>query len=356
MGDIDARFRLQRPEFCLDVTLRMPTQGITVLFGPSGCGKTTLLRCLAGLERTEPGYLRFRDAIWQDAHRWRPAHQRPIGFVFQEASLLPHLSVLGNLDYGMRRRPGAALMPLDQILALLGIGHLLERRPHQLSGGERQRVAIARALATSPRWLLLDEPLAALDAARKREILPYLERMHAELDIPMVYVTHAADEAARLGDHLVVMHEGGIVSSGPLAASLASLNSPLLLGEDVGVVLDAQVVEFDRDWHLVGIDAAGIRLWLPDHGLTAGQRIRVRVLARDVSIALERAQQSSIVNAVFGHIDAIANDTHPGLLLVRATAGSAHLLARITRRSAAHLALRAGQPVWLQVKSVALLD
>lgn len=354
---IDARFRLHRVGFELDVALRLPARGVSVVFGPSGCGKTTLLRCMAGLERAAVGELRFKGAVWQDDHTWLPAHRRPLGYVFQEASLLEHLSVAGNLRYGMRRRPGSNAATLEQVVALLDLDPLLARMPAHLSGGERQRVAIARALAANPCWVLMDEPLASLDAARKREILPYLERLHAELDIPVVYVTHAADEAARLGDHLVVMRAGKVVASGPLAATLANLESPVTLDDDLGVVLEAVVVERDQDWHLLRVYADGVALWLPDHSAAViGQRLRLRVLARDVSVATERPARSSILNVLHGHIDAIADDLHPGSVLVRVQSASASLLARVTRRSAAALNLAVGQGVWLQVKSVALLD
>lgn len=356
MDDIRARFRLDRGDFALDVDLRLPGRGITVVFGPSGCGKTTLLRCMAGLERARIGELRFKDALWQDAGIWLPPHRRPLGYVFQEASLLPHLSVAGNLSYGLRRRPQPASVPLAQVIALFDLDRLLDRSPERLSGGERQRVAIARALAASPRWVLMDEPLASLDATRKREILPYLERLHAELDIPVVYVTHAADEAARLGDHLVAMRDGAVVANGPMAQTLANLDAPIALGDDLGVVLDGAVVERDVDWHLLRVEAEDVSLWLPDHGAVIGQRVRLRVLARDVSLAAERAAHSSILNLLAGEVDAMADDPHPGLLLVRVRTGSTALLARITRRSAAALALRVGQRVWLQVKSAAVLD
>jgi molybdate transport system ATP-binding protein len=187
VADIEARFRLDWPGFRLDVDLALPGQGVTALFGPSGSGKTTLLRCIAGLERAPQGRLAVRGELWQDADQWLPTHGRPIGYVFQEASLFPHLSVMGNLRYGMKRsgvRPEASL---QQAIELLGIAHLLERKPDHLSGGERQRVGIARALAVGPKLLLMDEPLAALDQKRRREILPYLDRLHAELDIPVFY-------------------------------------------------------------------------------------------------------------------------------------------------------------------------
>lgn len=222
---LECRFRLDRPAFCLDIDLELPARGVTAIFGPSGSGKTTLLRCVAGLERAPGGWLSVAGEVWQDGHRWVPTHRRSLGFVFQEPSLFPHLSVAGNLRYGQLRGTGERRLCLDGAVELLGLGALLDRRPDQLSGGERQRVAIARALATAPRLLLMDEPLASLDMQRKLEILPYLERLHAELEIPVLYVSHAADEVERLADHLLVLEAGRALASGPLAETLAWLDS-----------------------------------------------------------------------------------------------------------------------------------
>ncbi|HEX5394570.1 MAG TPA: molybdenum ABC transporter ATP-binding protein, partial [Rhodocyclaceae bacterium] len=193
---IEARFQIDWPGFLLDVDLQLPTKGVTALFGPSGSGKTSLLRCVAGLERA-PGRLMVNGEVWQDERIFLPVHRRPLGYVFQEASLFPHLTVQGNLDFGAKRSKGRDGVDRAAILDLLGIAHLLPRTPDKLSGGERQRVAIARALFTAPRLLLMDEPLAALDTQRKREILPYLERLHDSLSIPILYVSHAPDEVAR---------------------------------------------------------------------------------------------------------------------------------------------------------------
>ena len=211
MTSIDARFRLDWSGFSLDVDLTLPGRGVTALFGHSGSGKTTLLRCIAGLERAPQGRLTVDGELWQDTNHWLPPHKRPIGYVFQEASLFAHLSVMGNLSYGLKRISGAQRVSLDQAIELLGIGHLLDRKPDLLSGGERQRVGIARALAVSPRLLLLDEPLAALDLKRKQEILPYLERLHYELSIPVLYVSHSPDEVARLADYLVAIEAGRVL-------------------------------------------------------------------------------------------------------------------------------------------------
>ena len=355
--NIRARFVLKYIGFTLDVDLTLPGRGVTALFGHSGSGKTSLLRLIAGLERAPGGLLAVNGETWQDAKVFLPTHRRPLGYVFQEASLFPHLSARANLEYGMKR----AAEPLDRaaldhVIELLGIAHLLERKPDQLSGGERQRVAIARALAVKPRLLLMDEPLAALDLQRKQEILPYLERLHDELEIPLLYVSHAPDEVARLADHLVVMEGGRVLASGPLGETLARLDLPIRLGEDVGVVLDAVAGERDAAWHLARMDFPGGSLWTRDKGIAMGSKVRLRVLARDVSLATQRQEHTSIQNHLHGRVDAIADDEHPGLALVRVRVGQSMLVARLTKRSAAAIGVAAGREVWLQVKSVALLE
>lgn len=355
MAGIQARFHLDWPGFVLDVDLDLPARGVTALFGHSGSGKTTLLRCIAGLERARQGRLVVNDEVWQDTHHWLPTHQRPLGYVFQEASLFAHLSVLGNLRYGLRRTRGPRRVSLDQAIDLLGIGHLLGRMPDRLSGGERQRVSMARALSLSPRLLLMDEPLAALDLARKQDILPYLERLHAELDIPVLYVSHSPDEVARLADHIVVLKDGRAVAAGPLGETLARLDLPIHLGEDAGVVLDATVAERDAHWHLARVSFPGGHLWVRDGGHALGQSVRVRILARDVSIALHPVTGTSIQNCLSATVDQLAPDHHPALSLVRLTVGASPVLARLTRRAAAELALASGQRVWVQIKAVALI-
>jgi molybdate transport system ATP-binding protein len=297
MENIHACFRLEWPGFCLDVDLSLPLRGVTALFGPSGSGKTTLLRCIAGLERAPHGRLTVAGEIWQDQRHWVPTHKRPLGYVFQEASLFSHLTVLGNLNYGIRRISTGSLVSVEHAIELLGIRHLLARKPDRLSGGERQRVAIARALAVNPRLLLMDEPLAALDLKRKQEILPYLERLHDELEIPVLYVSHSPDEVARLADHLVVMETGRVIIDGPLAATLARLDLPIHLGEDIGTVIETTVSEVDNEWHLMRVDFPGGELWAPNSGVPVGHRVRVRVLARDVSLA-DRLGHSSIQNVL----------------------------------------------------------
>lgn len=357
---IEVRLHLPRRGFTLDVALNLPTRGVTALFGPSGCGKTSVLRALAGLERAA-GRVAFGDTVWQDDAQglFVPTHRRAIGYVIQEAALFPHLDVQHNLAYGQKRIASSARrIALDQVVDLLGIAPLLRRRPDTLSGGERQRVAIARALATSPALLLMDEPLAALDARRKAEVLPYLDRLHEELGIPIVYVSHAIDEVARLADHLVLMDAGRVVADGPLPDMLARLDLPVALGDDAGVVLDAVIGERDAQWHLARLDVDGqaCQLWTRDPGQPLGRRVRLRVLARDVSLTRTAQTGTSIGNQLRGTVEAIADDEHPALALVRVRVGSAPVVARLTRRSAHALELAVGLSVWAQVKTVALME
>lgn len=356
MDNIIARFKINWPGFMLDIDITIPGRGVTALFGHSGSGKTTLLRCIAGLERSSQGFLSIRGEVWQDANYCMLTHKRPLGYVFQESSLFPHLTVMGNLCYGLKRIPNIQKVSLTQAIELLGIGHLLNRKPDRLSGGERQRVGIARALAVSPSILLMDEPLAALDLKRKQEILPYLEHLHDELNIPVLYVSHSPDEVARLADHIVVLDKGQVLANDSLTNTLARLDLPIKLGEDVGVVLNANIAMIDNSWHLARLDFSGGNLWTRDRGLPVGRKVRVRVLARDVSLAQEHPGQSSIQNILHGQVDAIADEEHPGLTLVRMKVGDSILVARLTKRAAAELAVTLGQWLWVQVKSVALME
>lgn len=356
---IEARLRLARAGFTLDLALAWPARGVTALFGPSGCGKTTVLRALAGLERAA-GRVTFDGEVWQDdaTATFVPTHRRAIGYVIQEAALFPHLDVRRNLAYGLQRTPAAGRrIALDRAVELLGIGALMPRRTDTLSGGERQRVAIARALATSPRLLLLDEPLAALDAKRKAEVLPYLDQLHGQLGVPVVYVSHAIDEVARLADHLVLMDAGRVLADGALPDMLARLDLPVAFGDDAGVVLDAVVGERDAQWQLARLDVDDhCRIWARDLGLPLGQHVRLRVLARDVSLARTPQTGTSIGNQLNGTVEAIADDAHPALALVRVRVGGVPIVARLTRRSAHALELAPGLPVWAQVKTVALME
>ncbi|WP_066155563.1 molybdenum ABC transporter ATP-binding protein [Hydrogenophaga pseudoflava] len=356
--------RLDRGDFALDVWLALPGHGITALFGPSGSGKTTCLRVLAGLERQATGAVVVDGQTWQDSARgvFLPTHQRALGYVFQEASLFDHLTVEGNLRFGFDRTPAAQRRhDWRHGLELLGIGHLLQRRPHELSGGERQRVAIARALATSPQLLLMDEPLAALDTARKAEILPWLEQLHEALDVPVVYVTHSLDEVARLADHVVLLEEGRVLADGPLAQMLTRSNLPLARGDSAVSVLQGHCSGYSPADQLAVYDIDGGQLLLPQsrQGVPQpGTRARLHIQARDVSLSLVMPAQTSVLNVLPAVVDSLT-DNAPAQVVVSLRLGAdgqgATLLSRISSLSARRLALAPGQLVYAQIKGVAMV-
>ncbi len=356
---IRACLRRDFGDFDLAVDLELPGRGVTVLFGASGCGKTTLLRCLAGLEPEVRGWLSINGEVWQDdaAAQFLPPHRRAVGYVFQDAALFPHLSVRQNLDYGQRRVPDASRrIPFDQAIDLLGIRPLLDRRPDRLSGGERQRVGMARALLTSPSLLLMDEPLAALDLALKRDILPYLERLHDELDIPVIYVTHSPDEMARLGDHLVLMERGRIKEQGSLETMLGNLELLSTFAEEPGVVFEAVVAGHDLVDGITRLDFAGGSLAVPLREDAPGRRVRCRIAPSDVSVTLSRADDSSILNILPATVTELGMTAETTQVMVRLDAGGIFLLARITRLSCRRLGLAPGVPVFAQIKALAFLD
>ncbi|KRC33328.1 MULTISPECIES: molybdenum ABC transporter ATP-binding protein [unclassified Acidovorax] len=360
VDQIAARLVLARPGgFTLDVDLQLPGRGVTALFGPSGCGKTTCLRAIAGLARAEPGRVVVNGEVWQDDGQriWRPTHQRALGYVFQEASLFEHLSVRGNIDYGRKRTPRERpTVALDQAVDLLGIAHLMDRRPHALSGGERQRVAMARSLATGPRVLLMDEPLAALDGERKAEVLPYLERLHQALDIPVLYVSHAIDEVARLAAHMVLMQDGRVLASGRTEDMLVRLDLPLAHGDAAASVVEGTVLRHDAADHITTVQFAGGQLLLASAtARPAGEPVRLRIQARDVSLTLAEQVDTSILNILPATVVQVSEDS-PGQCMVALDAGPTRLLARVTQRSAVALALEPGQRVYAQVKGVAIVN
>jgi molybdate transport system ATP-binding protein len=355
---ITARFQLDYGNFTLDVDLQLPGTGITVLFGPSGSGKTTLLRCIAGLQHAPQGFLEINGKVWQDSERclFLPTHKRPLGYVFQEANLFPHLTVAGNLHFGLKRiaKPAGAV-DLQHILELLGIDHLLKRMPDRLSGGERQRVAIARALALNPEVLLMDEPLASLDFKRKQEILPFLSRLHQQLAIPVLYVTHSQQEVAQLADNLVILAEGRVLASGPLSETLSRLDVPLAQDREASAVWRVTVVEHETDYHLTRVAFGGGSLSLPIVDAAIGTPVRVQIYARDVSIALEAPNATSILNVLPATITGLADD-RAGQSVVRLQVGTQSLLAHITRKSALLLNLQIGMAVYVQIKGTSILN
>ena len=384
---VQVRLKVHFPAFTLDVDLALPGNGVTALFGPSGSGKTTCLRAIAGLERAvalrsaaRRNLVIVNGDTWQDDAQglFVPTHQRALGYVFQEASLFSHLNVAQNLEFGQKRvqkslqgrahnsesasrsrsSEASTGASLGAAIDLLGIGNLLARQPHTLSGGERQRVAIARALATRPRLLLMDEPLAALDAKRKAEVLPYLEKLQRALNIPILYVSHAMDEVARLADHLVLLEDGKAVASGPAADLMTRLDLPLAHSDLAGAVITATVVSHDPAYHLTLLRFAGGDFTVPQQtnnaGIGIGDTLRLRVQARDVSLTLEQQTGTSIQNILPVTVAALAIDS-PGQMMVQLDAGGSTLLARVTARSAHLLELEVGKRLFAQVKGVAIL-
>lgn len=357
---IQIQANTQLGDFKLDVDLTLPARGVSVLFGPSGCGKTTVLRAIAGLEPRVRGVLHIAGEVWQDEVTFVPPHLRGVGMVFQQPSLFAHLSVAQNLQFGLKRTPqNQRRVSYERALDLLGIAGLMSRKPAQLSGGEQQRVAIARALLASPTLLLLDEPLAALDAPRKAELLPYLAQLNRELNIPMVYVTHAMDEVSQLADYLVLMSAGQVIAQGDLASTLARPDLPAQFADERSTILDTRVVELNADFHLTrlafGHDGNGGELWVPSKQHQLGQAQRLRIMARDISIATTDEVHSSIVNRLPARITALLPTIHPAHVLVQLSVHGVMLTAQITALSQARLQLAVGQAVWAQVKAVALL-
>ncbi|MBN9374049.1 MAG: molybdenum ABC transporter ATP-binding protein, partial [Cellulomonas sp.] len=280
---IEAALRHRFAGFTLDVAFTAPTPGVTVLFGPSGAGKSTVVAALAGLLRPESGRIAVDGAVLLDgdAGAFVPPERRRVGLVFQDARLFPHLSVESNLRYGLRRAPAGPIGFAD-VVDLLGIAHLLPRRPHTLSGGERQRVAIGRALLSQPRLLLMDEPLASLDTARKAEILPYLLRLKTALALPIVYVTHAPDEVFAIADTLVLLEAGRVLAAGPLVELTARGDLPRAAGDDAGAVLAAELAEHHPARRLSLLRAGAMRLWVPLVDAPVGTKLRLRIPAREI--------------------------------------------------------------------------
>lgn len=354
---ITAKLQLVYPgrAFKLDVDLTLPAAGVTGIFGSSGSGKTTLLRCIAGLEKAN-GQVIINDNCWQRDDLFVPTHQRDLGYVFQESSLFEHLTAEQNMAYAIRRtRTAVSNDEISHIVSLMDLEHLKDQYPGSLSGGERQRVAMARALLARPKLLLMDEPLASLDVARRNEILPYLERATTDFDMPVLYVSHAIEEISRLADYLVVMDEGQVVVSGTLAETLSSLDLTLPSGEEAGVVIQGRITSRESAWHLLRVSISGGELWVRDSGKATGEDIRIRVLARDVSLARSAYEDTSIQNRVLASILEVVDDSDPAMSLVRLQAGDDYLIARLTRRAVSDLKLRVGDRVWAQIKTAAMV-
>lgn len=351
----------QYSDFSIDVDLALPQQGVTVIWGESGSGKTTLLRLISGLEVNKNSKISFGDQDWQSSNILVPVHKRPLGYVFQQPSLFEHLTVKGNLDYASKRanKLGRAsnLYNEDSVLSLLGIEHLLNRYVSELSGGEQQRVAIARTLLIRPEILLMDEPLASLDFQRKNDVLPYIERITRELNIPVVYVTHDVQEAMKLADHMVILKSGKVEKQGSAVELINGSILPQQGTEHQGVVIEASVAEIESKWGLARISqqAGGVSLLVPDQQYQLGQTLRVMIQARDVSLSLTPHSDTSIQNIISGAIESIIEMPDAHYALVSVKCGQNLLMAKITLKSLQQLNLNISQLVWLQVKSVAVL-
>jgi molybdate transport system ATP-binding protein len=342
--------------FKLRAQLDTPTPGVVALFGRSGCGKTTLINIISGLLEPDEGRVELDGVILTDTRgRIRiPVERRRIGYVFQDARLFPHLGVLANLRYGERRAPQKERsIGLDEVLALLGLEPLLTRRPYQLSGGERQRVALGRALLSQPRLLLLDEPLAAIDTARREEVLPYLETLRDRLSIPMVFVSHQLDEVLRLATHVALMEAGEIVASGTLSDISVRPELRAIVGpEAVGSILDGTVTRVDAAAGMADIQLGAGVLHVSLQDARVGARMRVQLLARDIILAIEPARGLSVRNALQGVITEISPDFGQAVLIKVDIGAGAAVLARITKNALAALELRVGMTLWVLVKAV----
>ncbi len=348
---VDVRHR--QGLFSLDVAFTSE-RGVTALFGASGSGKTSVLRIAGGLVQPEAGRIVLDGDVLLDTEKGihQPPHRRRFGYVFQEPRLFPHLTVRQNLHYGRWFAPRCHRdNQTDRVLDMLGISHLLDRRPSHLSGGEKQRVSIGRALLAAPRMLLMDEPLSALDDARKSEILPYLERLRDELDLPILYVSHSVSEVARLADRVVVMVEGRVEGVGS-ASDMLSARS-MAIGREAGSVLSGQVLDLDMEAGLAVIGLSGITLAVPGTGLTKGQAVRVHIPARDVLVAIERPSGISALNVLEGQVINLSA-AGEGAVDVSIRCGGETVHARITALSARRLGVAVGMPVHAVIKTVAL--
>ncbi|MGI1670165.1 MAG: molybdenum ABC transporter ATP-binding protein [Neptuniibacter sp.] len=358
---LHARFKGNLGQLRVETDFSFPDQGITVLFGPSGCGKTTLLQCIAGLIRMPDGQFKIGNKYWQSDSVFIPTHKRELGYVFQESSLFPHLSVRSNLLYGFKRSrcdDKEDLINYEKIIDLLNLRQLLTRSTHNLSGGEKQRIAIGRAILTNPKILLMDEPLSALDMKSKEEIIPYLIQLNQTLKIPIIYVTHSREEVARLADHVVVIEAGKTIASGEVNKIFSRLDLPIQHEEIADCILEGTVSELEPEWGLVKVRVNNDFMWCRDQNLTLGDPIRIRVLARDVSISHESLNGSSILNSIRAQIIEINTEEGNAIALVRlAIPGPSpqFIVARLSRRSLMTLNLQEHQQVWIQIKSVAVM-
>jgi molybdate transport system ATP-binding protein len=344
--------QLQRVDFCVDAAFTIPAKGVLGIFGHSGSGKTTLLRCVAGLEKNVKGRIEVNGETWLDKKKSLSSQQRNIGYIFQESRLFPHLTVIKNLEYGAKRNPeNNQNIEREYLYELLNIGHLLNRRPFQLSGGEKQRIAIGRALLKNPQMLLLDEPLASLDEKRKQEILPYLERLHEELNIPMLYVSHNMDEMLRLCDYMLVMEQGQVKFNGNIHNALVAPGSPLAKVENAVAVLEGTVSKQEKDFDISTVHTVNGNKFQVPGLLSIGKHVRLIIFASDVSVTKNKAVDSSILNIIEGVVSAVL-DKKDGRVLLQINCNQEILLSLISIKSFQLLQLALNKKIYIQVKAV----
>jgi molybdate transport system ATP-binding protein len=356
---LEAKFKISYQEFNLDVNLRLPAKGVTVVFGPSGSGKSTLLRCLSGLERAPSGFLKLADEIWQNEEIFTPVNQRKIGLVFQESRLFPHLNTQENLLYGYRRtQPIDRNLHLEEVVLVLGLANLLNRYPGQLSGGERQRVAIGRALLTSPKLLLMDEPLASLDMQRKAEIIPFIKKIEEEFKTPIIYVTHSMNEVLQLVSTMVILNSGKVVNWGPVEEVFSDFQLRNVLGdEQLGAVLETTVSEHDEEFGLTQLDFMGQVLNVPKQNISVGQNLRVHIHSKDVSLSTAPpAGATSVLNILQAKVAKIGNLDLGGYSVDIELDAGRSILATITRKSLSNLNLKPGQPIFAHIKAIRMVE
>ncbi len=358
---IDLNIQLERGSFKLDVSLALSQEGVTSLFGPSGSGKTTILRVVAGHESSASGLVRVGDEVWMDTSKgnFLQPHQRRVGWVSQEVDLFDHLTALGNLKFALDRLTGETSITMTDVVDWFQIGDLLGRYPRALSGGQRQRVAMARALLRNPRILLLDEPISALDAAARFEILPILDQVAREQALPILYVSHSAREVARLADYVVCVEDGKVVREGTTRDLLSQIEFSSHHGSEQGAVIEAEVVLHDGEDHLSQVRTDAGCLWIPRTDLDLGVRVRLQILARDVSLATAEISHDSILNVLEGVVSEL-REVEPGVFVVRVLCGegekSLPILARLTKRSRVRLGIDVDKRVFVRMKSISLLD
>jgi molybdate transport system ATP-binding protein len=349
------RLRHRFPSVEMDMAFEVASPGVTVLFGPSGSGKSTIIAAAAGLFRPDTCRIVLDGKVLADTESgtWLPPERRRVGLVFQDAKLFPHMSVLTNLRFGMRRAPPGAVK-LDEVVDLLGIAALLPRRPNTLSGGERQRVAIGRALLAQPHLLLMDEPLASLDASRKAEILPFVTRLKTALRLPVLYVTHAPDEMNRLADSLVLVEAGHVAAAGPLTEIVARGDLPIGRRDDAGALLICRVLMHDATRALTRVEGAGAAFWVPLMAATVGEECRIRIPASEVILAGRTPEMISVRNIVPANVSRITGDHVRHTVLVELALPGGALLSRVTPDAVARLGLTEGSPVLALVKSTSI--